>query len=77
MLDFTGVELLTTACLNVAIGKFYKDYTSEQLQQLLKFCNIDDITARRIKKVTTYAKVFYSNTEEYTKNVEEVLDGKA
>lgn len=77
LLDFSGVELLTTACLNKAIGLLYKDFTTEQLRCFLSFTNLDEVTARRIKKVTTFAKVFYSNQDQITKNVEEVLDGKA
>lgn len=77
ILDFKNVELLTTACLNKAIGLLYKDFSTEQLQGLLSFANLDEVTARRIKKVTTFAKVFYSIPEQITQNVEDVLDGKA
>ena len=74
VLDFKGVEILTTAFLNVAIGYLYKDYTSEELRELLSFESLNDTTARRIKKVTDNAKEFYKNQEEFNQMVKEVLD---
>ncbi len=74
VLDFKGVEILTTAFLNVAIGNLYKDYNSERLRELLSFENLDDATARRIKKVTDNAKEFYKNQEGFSQMVKEVLN---
>lgn len=73
VMDFDGVEMLTTAFLNVVIGNLYKDYTSEELKSMLKLEHLDEATAIRIKKVTTNAKSFYSNEKDYSKTIEEVI----
>lgn len=73
VLDFEGVEMLTTAFLNVMIGNLYKDYNSTELKSMLKFEHLDETTAIRIKKVTTNAKAFYNNEKGYSKIIEEVI----
>lgn len=75
VLDFSGIEIATTAFLNVVIGTLYDTYKSADLQGLLSFVNYSDATASRIKKVTKNAKLFYQNKEQFTKNVEEVMHG--
>ena len=50
ILDFSNVEMMTTAFLNVVIGNLYKDYTSEQLKSMLSFENLSESIAFRIKK---------------------------
>ena len=74
-IDFSGVELITTAFLNVVIGELYNDYSSEFLKERLKISNISEDDARRIKKVTDTAKLFYSNEESFNKSVNEVING--
>ena len=58
ILDFEGVDMLTTAFLNVVIGDLYKDYSSEKLKSMLVLVNYSEQTAKRIKKVTDNAKLF-------------------
>lgn len=41
-LDFSGLKLITTAFLNNAIGKLYKNYKKEQIGKRLKIKNIAD-----------------------------------
>lgn len=74
-LDFKDVDMLTTAFLNVVIGDLYKDYSSEQLRSMLVLVNFSEPTAKRIKKVTDNAKLFYKDEKSYNKDVEEVLNG--
>ena len=74
-LDFEGVDMLTTAFLNVVIGDLYKDYSSEKLKSMLVLVNFSEPTAKRIKKVTDNAKLFYKDENSYNKDVEEVLNG--
>ena len=76
VLDFTDIEFMTTAFLNVAIGSLYKDYTGEQLAQLVQLIGLSDGHAVRVKQVTNNAKAFYANKEEFDKNVEDALYGK-
>ena len=42
LLDFSGLKLITTAFLNNAIGKLYKNYGKEKLNNRLKIKNITD-----------------------------------
>ncbi len=74
ILDFSNVEMLTTAFLNVVIGNLYEGYTSDQLKNLLSFRNYDIPTSARIAKVIENAKAFYNDNQSYTKIVEEVLN---
>ena len=76
VLDFSVIEFMTTAFLNVAIGSLYKDYTGEQLTQLVQLTGLSDGHAIRVKQVTNNAKAFYANKEEFDKNVEDALYGK-
>ena len=73
VLDFEGVEMLTTAFLNVIIGNLYKDFTSEELKLMLKLEHLDEATAIRIKKVTTNAKSFYRDEIDFSKTIEAAI----
>lgn len=75
-LDFKDVELMTTAFLNVVIGQLYKEYSSDELKAHLTFANLSNADALRIKKVTDNAKLFYQNQDAFTKQVEEIINGK-
>lgn len=74
-LDFYGVEMATTAFLNVVIGTLYDTYSSEQLKRILSFSHYSESTASRIKRVTDNAKLFYQNEKQYSENVKEVMNG--
>lgn len=67
--------MMTTAFLNVVIGNLYKDYTSEQLKEMITFDNLSQVTAARIKRVTDNAKLFYKDESRFTKVVEDVING--
>lgn len=75
VLDFSGVEILTTAFLNVAIGNLYRDYTSAQLKELLSFNeDLPDSIALKIKQVTTAAKKFYLDEDEFNNIIDSALN---
>lgn len=74
VLDFSGVEIATTAFLNVFIGNLYRTYTSDDLKGMLELENVSSSTAFRIKKVTDNAKSFYRDEEKYNESVESVLN---
>lgn len=76
ILDFSDVDMLTTAYLNVAIGELYGTYTSDELKHRLTLVNYSDVTAERIKRVTTRAKQFYDNPDEFGQIVDTSLYGK-
>ncbi|MDE6207687.1 MAG: STAS-like domain-containing protein [Muribaculaceae bacterium] len=77
VLDFGGMQLITTAFLNVVIGTLYKDFSREDLQRLLSFENLTEGIAMRIKRVTTNAKSFYDNPEQFQHNVDSAIYGKS
>ncbi|MDE6794320.1 MAG: STAS-like domain-containing protein [Muribaculaceae bacterium] len=76
VLDFSDIGLITTAFLNVVIGTLYKDFSSERLKSLLFFENVSPEIARRIKRVTNNAKLFYANPKQFQENVDSVIYGK-
>ncbi|MBR5842560.1 MAG: STAS-like domain-containing protein [Bacteroidaceae bacterium] len=76
ILDFSDIQLMTTAFLNTAIGNLYKDYSSEQLNGLLKLENLQIGDSARVKKVVDNAKKFYANTVTFNKNVDDAIYGK-
>ena len=75
-LDFSDIDFMTTAFLNVAIGTLYKDYTGEELNNLIRLQNISESHKIRIKQVLDNAKIFYADKEEFDKNVENALYAK-
>ena len=74
-IDFSNIELMTTAFLNVVIGNLYKDYSSDKLKESLRIKNVSEDDARRIKKVTDTAKLFYSNKEHFDKSINDEING--
>lgn len=76
IIDFTDVDMLTTAFLNVVIGNLYKTYNSEQLKELLYFEGLTDSIAKQIKRVTDTAKLFYKDENKFNDAVNQVLNEK-
>lgn len=74
-LDFQQVELVTTAFLNVMIGRLYEKYTSEQLNKSISFLNLRPEITSRIKAVSETAKNYYKNQEQYNRDIESTLYG--
>lgn len=72
-LDFTNVELMTTACLNVAIGDLYRSFQSETIRGYLNIVGCSDSLTQRILKVIKTAKSFYQNPEQFNKIIDSVL----
>ena len=74
ILSFQNVSMITTAFLNTAIGQLYRDYKEEKIKSSLEVVNIDQDDARRIKRVTDTAKVFYKDREgQLKKSISEIL----
>ena len=75
-LDFTGISVITTAFLNIAIGCLYKDYKSEELNEYIKCRNLPTDKVERIKKVVENAKIFYSDKKQlFENNVDNAIYG--
>ena len=75
-LDFQQVELVTTAFLNVVIGRLYEKYTSEELNEKITFSGLRPEITSRIKAVSETAKNYYKNQELYNRDIDSSLYGK-
>lgn len=75
-LDFSDITVITTAFLNIAIGCLYKDHTSEELNEYIKFSNLLPGKKDRITMVVENAKIFYSDKKDlFEKNVDDAIYG--
>lgn len=68
-LDFNGIDLMTTAFLNNAIGALYKNFNGDELNQYLSMSNISDSDLLLAKKAIERAKLTF--TDETKKRIEE------
>ena len=75
VLDFSGIELMTTAFLNAAIGQLYSTRLSNQLNRLLKLENVADDDKILFKKVVTRAKEYFSNKSHFEDSANNALYG--
>ena len=74
--DFSGITVITTAFLNMAIGLLYKDYTSEELNKYVKLTNLPPEKTERVKMVVENAKIFYSDKQkQFEDNVDKAIYG--
>lgn len=74
-LDFENVKLITTAFLNVIIGRLYEKYTSDELKSMLFFDHLTPGIAIRIKAVADTAKEYYKNKDQFNQDVDSILYG--
>lgn len=75
VLDFNDVESMITPFLNVAIGKLYEDFSSEQLNKQLELSNLPEGTRSKFNLVIENAKKYYSDKDGFEKVVKDVIDG--
>lgn len=73
-LNFQDIESLITPFLNVAIGKLYEDFSSEDLQEKLKIVNIPQGKSSSFKIVIENAKKYYADKKTFSEIVEDVVD---
>ena len=69
-IDFGRIKTVITAFLNTAVGKLYKDYTSEQLNAYLEIKGLSSDDIQLLNKVILRAKDFYRDQEGFGKAVE-------
>ncbi len=74
-IDFSGIEMMTTAFLNAAIGQLYNHYNSEQLNKSLKLVNVASEDIILFKKVITRAKEFFSNKKRFENSANQAIYG--
>ena len=71
-LNFSGIDIMTTAFLNNAIGKLYKTFNKEVLNKFITMQNISDSDLALVKKVIERAKITFS--EDDVKSLEKELE---
>jgi STAS-like domain of unknown function (DUF4325) len=76
LLDFEGVEVVAPPFLNIVIGQLYKDFTSEQLQNLLELKNFPTNSKVLLERVIENSKEYYANSK-FRKALDEVIKEKA
>ncbi len=74
VLSFGNIELLTTAFLNSAVGKLYKNFTEEELKDNLKVVEITNNGAISLKRVVETAKSFYKNPDALRESINKILE---
>ncbi|PIB37417.1 hypothetical protein BFP72_05395 [Reichenbachiella sp. 5M10] len=75
ILDFSGIEILTTAFLNAALGQLYSAYSSEQLNARLKLVNVADQDKILFKKVVARAKEYFANKKQFDQSANQAIHG--
>lgn len=75
LLDFRGIEMLTTAFLNAAIGQLYHEYTGDILNKYIKLANVADDDKVLFKKVIQRAKEYFLNKKEFESSANDAFYG--
>lgn len=73
-LSFEGVEDLTSAFLNAAVGQLYGEFSEEQLREVLLppvEATPDELVL--LKRVVERAKDFFKDPERYRRAAQEIL----
>ena len=63
IIDFSGIDIMTTAFLNNAIGKLYNIYDKEKLNQYISMKNISKSDFNLVKKVIDRAKIKFNKED--------------
>lgn len=71
-LDFERVDVYASPFFNAAFGQLLKDIKSEELNRLLKICNLVPAGLAVLKRVIENSKQYYSD-ENFRKAQDEVL----
>lgn len=72
-LSFEGIDDLTTAFLNKAIGNLYNHFSSEKLNRYLSITEIDDLDKYLLNKVIFRAKIDLNSDAKLSSEFDEVL----
>ena len=61
ILSFAGVDRLTTAFLNAAIGQLYNEFTEDVIRRLLMVSDLDAVSSDLLRRVVVRAKEFFKD----------------
>lgn len=73
-LDFRGIEIMTSAFLNSAVGRLYSKYSSSQLNSVLEIVNISNDDLQLLKKVIERAKEYFRDQKSFNDGLEGKFD---
>lgn len=73
-ISFANISLITSSFLNTAIGQLYGEFNEEQIKSLLSVECMEDDDKAILKRVTTNAKMFYSNPQRFEESIREILE---
>lgn len=63
VIDFSNIDIMTTAFLNNAIGKLYNIYDKKKLNEYISMKNVSKSDLNLIKKVIDRAKIKFSKED--------------
>lgn len=72
-LDFEGINIISAAFLNSAIGQLFEKYESVKMRTCISAINTSIQNKLLIKKVIDSSEEYYSNKEKMDKIIEDVL----
>lgn len=75
LLDFSDIQILTTAFLNAAIGQLYSKFNTQQIQPFLKLINVMEEDRILFKKVIERAKEYFAEKEKSELNSDQAIYG--
>ncbi|MCG6141667.1 STAS-like domain-containing protein [Leptospira mtsangambouensis] len=73
ILSFEGIELITSAFLNTAIGQLYRDFSEETIKTGLKVEGMSQEDLGLLKRVVDTAKIYYKDPDRMERSLREVL----
>jgi hypothetical protein len=75
-LNFLGINTMTTAFLNAAIGQLYSidEYNSSFLKDHLKPINLTNFQIRQMQMVVDGAKKYFSNKSKFDSNLNDSMN---
>lgn len=75
-ISFEGVEDLTTAFLNTAVGQLYGIFTDEEIKLKLTVVNYEQEDLTILKRVVDRAKEFFKDPSLHNEALKETLGGE-
>ena len=72
--SFQNIEMITTAFLNTAFGKLYKDYSEDHIRHYLSVTNISPSGTVALKRVIDTAKLYYKDPDAMQRSIDEIME---
>ena len=72
-LSFQGIDLVTSAFLNNAVGKLCKKFDSEKIKESIMVTGLDEGDKKLLDKVINNAELYYRDPEKMKKLYDEVF----